>query len=76
MNPPPVDRKLAARRMNERIRLLVSSLNTVGLTTFGAAFILPRVNDQAISPSVGWILVAIGLHLTAEGLFQFLRSEE
>ena len=45
--PPASDRKLAARRNNERVRLLASTLNTIGLTVFGAAFLLPAISGSS-----------------------------
>lgn len=69
-------RRLAAKRINERIKLLVSTVNAVALTAFGAAFVLPTVNGAMGSLSVIWIPGAVALHLVAHGLFQFLRSED
>lgn len=76
---PDQSRRLAAKRNNERVKLIVTSLNTVGLAILGTAFIVPGINNIAAFLSPGpWILliVAIGLPLSAHGFVRFLRSEE
>jgi hypothetical protein len=69
-------RKLAAKRFNEHIKLLMGSFNTVALTIFGAAFLLPYLNGNESHPSLFWILVAIVLHLAAHIAVRFTKSEE
>jgi fatty acid desaturase len=69
-------RKLAARRNNERIKLLITSINTIALTTVGAAAILPLIGGTIQTAAWYWIVLAVCLHLTAHGLFRFLRSED
>lgn len=74
----PLDRarRLAAKRNNERVKLVASTLNAIALTTFGAAFILPTVNAGMAAPPLIWILAAVTLHLGAQAVFRLLRSED
>lgn len=69
-------RRLAAKRFNERVKLVVVTVNAMALTTLGAALILPALNPALPRTSSFWILLAVGLHLIAQALFQLLRSEE
>ncbi len=69
-------RRLAAKRNNYRVTLLANSLNTVALTTFGAAFITPRIVSSPRGPYLDWIGVAFVLHSVAQSLSAFLQSEE
>jgi len=69
------DRKLSARRINERVRLFASTLNTVGLSIFGAAFLLPAITGTAPRIAVPWILLAVVLHVLAHWMYRFLQSE-
>ncbi|MGH2343500.1 hypothetical protein ACRC7T_18700 (plasmid) [Segnochrobactraceae bacterium EtOH-i3] len=69
-------RRLAAKRNNERVKLAASTMNAIGLTTFGAAFILPFVNGGPATPTPLWVIVAAVLHVGAHVLFRFLRSED
>jgi dipeptide/tripeptide permease len=59
-------RRLAAKRHNERLKLLIVSVNALGLTTFGAAFILPMVGGAEPKAPLIWIIVAFALHLLAQ----------
>jgi hypothetical protein len=70
------DRRLAAKRLNEHLRLLVTSLNALALTMFGAAFILPSVSGTPEDPLLFWILTAAGLHFLAHSLIRIMKSEE
>lgn len=76
---PDQERRLAAKRNNERVKLVVTSLNAIALAIFGTAFVVPAVNNIAIllSPTP-WILLilAVALHSAAHGFLRFLRSEE
>jgi hypothetical protein len=69
-------RRLAAKRNNERVKLVASTMNTVALTTFGAAFILPLVNGATGPLPVIWIPFAVALHFGAQAVYRFLRSED
>jgi lipopolysaccharide export LptBFGC system permease protein LptF len=68
-------RKLRARRTNERVKLVSTSLNTVALAILGAAFIVPGgVSLEAVRWM--WIPVAFILHLGAHLVLRFLKSED
>lgn len=72
---PAQDRKLRAKRQNERIKLLASFLNTLSLAFLGAAFVVPGVTSI---DNVRWIWfpVALALHVLGHLTFSFLKSEE
>ena len=42
--PSPSERKLAAKRNNERVKLAAAFLNTLAVGTIGAAIIVPSFN--------------------------------
>ncbi|MGV6873673.1 hypothetical protein ACUSIJ_13395 [Pseudochelatococcus sp. B33] len=72
-------RKLAAKRNNERVKLRANSMNAVALGIFGAAFVVPGVSNSwtGSSPAIViWILFAFALHIGANWMFQFMRSED
>jgi hypothetical protein len=67
-------RRLAAKRNNHRIVLLATTVNAIALTIFGVAFVTPHITGSLREPYLGWILVAVGLHLVAQSLYGFLRA--
>jgi hypothetical protein len=69
-------RRLAAKRFNERLKLLIVALNAIAVASFGAAFILPMIGASGQKVSLLWIIAAFALHLVAQGIFHWLRSEE
>ena len=69
-------RKLAAKKFNEHMKLLATSLNAISLTTFGAAFILPSVTGTPAVPPLFWIIVSALLHLSAHAALRLMKSEE
>lgn len=71
----PKTRKLAAKRVNENLKLLANSINTAALTILGAALILPMVNGL-MPGHWTWIGIAGGLHLCAQAVLRWLKSEE
>lgn len=74
-DPVGAQRRLRAKRQNERIKLLVSFLNTLGLAIIGAAFVVPGLVSLS---AVQWTWVAVGviLHLSGQAAFGLLKSEE
>jgi hypothetical protein len=58
--PDPVasERRLRAKRQNERVKLLASFLNTLGLAIIGAAIVVPGVSSLA---AVQWVWIPAGL---------------
>lgn len=74
-----VRRKLEAKRNNERVKLRANSMNAVALGILGAAFVVPGVSNgwTGSSPAIViWILFALALHIGANWMFQFMRSED
>ena len=72
-------RKLAARRNNERVRLLAQTINALAIGLVGAAILVPLVSAPETLLSwrtVAWIIMAVSLHLLAQGIFVLLRSED
>lgn len=76
-------RKLAAKRINERLKLLANLLNSLAIGVIGAGVIVPAVRD----PSQGtlliltwqmltWITIGLALHLVGQSVFAFMRSED
>ena len=76
---PDAQRRLANKRYNERIRLIYTAANTLALGIIGAAFIVPGVSSVATifeTQRAIWFLAAAGLHVLAQAVVGFLRSEE
>lgn len=72
-------RKLAAKRLNERVKLAVTTINALAIGIAGSAIILPAARDGVTTlpwQAWIWILVAFALHLVAQGLLSLLRSED
>lgn len=69
-------RRLAAKRNNERVKLVAGTFNAMALTILGAAFILPSINGGVGALTLIWIPVAVALHLGAHMAFRFMRSED
>ncbi len=74
--PETEGRRLAAKRNNCRVALVATSINTIALTTFGIAFITPRIGGSLKGPYLQWILLAVALHVVSQLLYSFLQSEE
>ncbi len=62
--------------MNERLKLIATSVNTIGLTIPGAAVLVPLVGGVVSASAAIWILVAVVLHLLAQLFLERLRSED
>ncbi|AWN52304.1 hypothetical protein [Methylobacterium sp. 17Sr1-1] len=71
-------RKLAAKRINERLKLLASFFNALALGVIGAGVIIPTVADmtRAWPKSLVWLVTGLVLHCAAQSAFTFLRSED
>ncbi|HEY8563958.1 MAG TPA: hypothetical protein VIL65_00530 [Beijerinckiaceae bacterium] len=79
ISPETSARKLAAKRTNERVKLLASSLNALSLGVAGAAIVIPGVSEPGSLLELKrlvWFFVAAGLHLSAQYVFRYLRSED
>lgn len=76
---PDQDRRLAAKRNNERVKLLANAVNATALAVLGAAFVIPALTNPISLLSPGpWLLLllAVAIHSTAHAVFSLLRSEE
>lgn len=76
---PDARRKLAAKRTNERIKLVYSTLNAFAIAIVVAGVILPGVSSPATLldfQRVIWFSVAIALHVLAQLFVGALRSED
>jgi hypothetical protein len=56
-DPIAAERRLRAKRINERLKLLASFLNTLGLAIIGAAFVIPGVVSLV---TVQWAWIPVG----------------
>ena len=77
--PQDSKRELAAKRHNERTKLLSNAFHAMSLGVIGAGVIIPSVASPAKLlqiETLAWVLIAIGLHLVAQAVLQFLRSED
>ena len=74
-DPIASERRLGAKRLNERQKLIASFLNTLSLAVIGAAFIGPGVGSlEAVRWS--WLPVGFVLHLLAHVALNRLKSED
>lgn len=74
------ERKLHAKRFNEHVKLLVTTVNAVALITAGTGAIQPIIAagaGSALSRPLNWlwILLGIALHLCAQALVRLIRPE-
>ena len=68
--PPPQyptagERKFAARKWNENVKLFSSGLSSLGFGLFGVSFAQAVLKNPALlvmEPKWGWWLTAVGLH--------------
>lgn len=75
------ERKVAAKRFNERVKLFATTANTIGLGILAAATIIPNFGQApsgATAPHSWWTGPAafLILFLVALAAYRFLRSEE
>jgi hypothetical protein len=78
-NPSQRERKLAAKRFNERLKLFVTALNGIAVALVGAGLLVPAIGhpEALMNQWLGlWFLIPIGFHALAQHLIGFLRSEE
>jgi hypothetical protein len=73
-----LDRKLAAKRINERLKLLANLLNSLAIGVIGAGVIVPGVRDptHVTLQTLTWIAIGLALHLVGQIVFAFMRSED
>ena len=72
-------RKLQAKRFNEHVKLLVTTINAIALVIFAAAVLQPLIGTASGSDMkpVGWpwVMVSAILHLFAHGVIRLIRAE-
>ena len=76
---PPGDLKHRAKRRNERVKLLATFFNSIGIVTLAAAFINPiATRHYDVLESGGWILllVAVSAHIMGQMAFVGFMAEE
>lgn len=71
-----IARRIKAKRLNERLKLSATSVNTVGLTILAAAVLVPLTGGTLSFSAVIWILISAGLHLVSHLLLGSLKSED
>lgn len=76
LSPEDIERRIRAKRFNERVKLAANATNAVGLTLLAAAALVPFVGGLATWSSAGWIPVALGLHFMAQFMLGRLKSED
>lgn len=74
--PNDIERRIRAKRLNERLKLSASSINTVGLTALAAAVIVPLTGGSLSLSALVWFLIAAGLHLVSHVVLGYLKSED
>lgn len=76
LTPEDIERRIKAKRFNERLKLFAGTLNTIGLTLFGSAVVIPFVAGALTISAFIWIMLALALHLSAQAALKQLRSED
>lgn len=78
--PTPAERKFAAKRHNEGVKVFATWMNTVSGVAIGAAAIIPAVRGleafvREYQPV--WFFVGLALHFVGQAALRFeMRSEE
>lgn len=70
-----LERKLRAKRLNEHVKLVSTSLNAIGLVVFGAGVLQPLLTQSPGPINWLWIALSIILHLLAHVAIRMLRLE-
>jgi hypothetical protein len=73
-------RKLQAKRFNEHLKLLTTTINAIALVIFAGAVLQPLLVSALVAESsrgVGWPWVAVSatLHLIAHSIVRLTRQE-
>ncbi|WP_128563716.1 hypothetical protein [Methylobacterium crusticola] len=78
--PSPAERRLAAKRWNEGVKVFAAWTNALSAAALAAAWIAPAVKGldsfiQEYRPV--WVFVGLGLHMAGQAVVRFeMRSEE
>lgn len=72
---------IRAKRFNERLKLFVSGIHTVGIACIISALVIPVIREGetdvfASSLTWYWIVTGSGLHLVALVLLGLLKPED
>jgi hypothetical protein len=73
-------KKLSAKRFNEHVKLVATTINVIALGIFGAGVLQPLVApapSAVASPALNaaWIAVSVALHLLAHGAIRLMKAE-
>ena len=68
-------RKLQAKRLNEHVKLVSTTLNAIGLIVFGAGVLQPLVTQASGPINWSWIALSVILHLLAQSAIRMMRLE-
>ena len=73
-------RKLSAKRFNEHVKLLVTTVNAAALIIFGAGVLQPIITLGAgvvLGQPLSWFWIGLGAitHIVAQALIRLLRAE-
>lgn len=74
MNEEDRERRLAAKGINERLKLLSSFFSNGGLALIGGGVAVPWITQRAAHPL--WFLAGLCLHIAGQVVLLFLQSEE
>lgn len=68
----------ALATFNERVKLLASSVNTVGLGMIGLAVIRPLIDslDNATSKTGLWLAAGLVMHALSHYILRYLRKDQ
>lgn len=68
----------ALATFNERVKLLASSVNTVGLGMIGLAVIRPLIDslDNATSKAGSWLAAGLVMHVLSNYSLRYLRKDQ
>jgi hypothetical protein len=69
-------RKLRAKRLNEHVKLFVTTVNATGLVIFGASVLQPLVAQSANSTvNWSWVALSVILHVCAQASIRLIQPE-
>jgi hypothetical protein len=75
--PEGDDRRLKAKKFNEHVRLVVTTVNALAIFLLIAGFLQPLVQEPARlrGSAFVWIAWGFGLHLVAQAILRLLKDE-
>jgi hypothetical protein len=70
------ERRLYAKRLNEHVKLLATTLNAIGLVVFGAGVLQPVLaSSSGLVVNWSWVALSAILHLVAQAVIRLIRLE-